>query len=66
MKSFKSIDKWGHIRYKNIRGVLHREDGPARVWPDGSEWYYLNGKWYTKEKWKEEVIKLKLMRLKDL
>lgn len=30
-------------------GVLHNEEGPAVIYPDGSVDYYLNGKRYTKE-----------------
>jgi hypothetical protein len=27
-----------------FNGVLHRADGPARVWPSGTKEWYLNGK----------------------
>jgi hypothetical protein len=47
-------------------GLRHREDGPARIWPDGDVWYYLNGIEYTKEEYETEVAKLKLGRIKDL
>jgi len=30
-------------------GELHRLDGPAVVWGDGYESYYIEGKWLTKE-----------------
>ena len=26
-----------------IKGKLHRENGPAMIYPDGDERYYLNG-----------------------
>ena len=29
--------------YRNQQGLLHRTDGPARVWPDGSQEWYCNG-----------------------
>ena len=31
--------KWWYLNDK-----LHREDGPAVEWADGSKWWYLNGK----------------------
>jgi hypothetical protein len=49
-----------------IDGVLHREDGSAIIWSDRDEWYYLNNKRYSKEDYEQEVIKLKLKRIKDL
>ena len=49
-----------------INGERHREDGPARIWSDGEEWHYLNGKEYSKEDWEEEIVKIKLKRIKDL
>ena len=27
-----------------VNGVLHREDGPAVIYPDGTEQWYLNGR----------------------
>ena len=50
-----------------INGKVHREDGPARIWlEDETEMYYLYNEWYSKEKWEEEVLKIKLGRIKDL
>jgi hypothetical protein len=40
-----------------IDGLLHREDGPARLFSDGTGWYYLDGKSYSKGDW--EIKKLK-------
>ena len=35
------VDRCGSRRYYNAAGQLHREDGPAVVWRDGSlEWYH--------------------------
>ena len=31
------------IEWHNEKGKLHREDGPAIEWPDGSKVWYLNG-----------------------
>jgi hypothetical protein len=49
-------------------GLLHREDGPAYENPIGNfVYYYLNNIYYTsKEEWEQEVVKLKLGRIKDL
>ncbi len=49
-----------------INGQRHREDGPAIIWEDGKEWFYLYGEEYSEDKWKEEVINLKLKRILDL
>ena len=41
MKNGWITNKNGNKRhYKN--GQLHREDGPARIWADGSQYWYLN------------------------
>ena len=76
------------IEYRNKKGNLHRLDGPAREWIDGSkEWWlngeyhredgpaiefsvgtkkwYLNGEYYTEQEWQQEIIKIKLERLKN-
>lgn len=34
----------GIRRYYNHSGQLHREDGPAVIWRDGSEAWFHNGK----------------------
>ena len=31
------------IEYLNEKGQLHREDGPAREWTDGTKQWYING-----------------------
>ncbi len=49
-----------------INGKAHREDGPAFISVYGIKFWYLNSKNYTKEQHQEEVIKLKLERLKNL
>jgi hypothetical protein len=48
-----------------INGQLHREDGPAVEWSDGTKWWYLNSKRYTEQQWQDEVIMIKLERLKN-
>ena len=58
------------IEYENELGQYHRLDGPAIEINDGTkEWWlewYLNGQRYSEEKWKQEVIKIKLKRILDL
>lgn len=34
-------------------GKLHNTDGPALIYPDGKEEYYLNGFHYTKDEFKK-------------
>ena len=34
-----------------LYGELHREDGPAIEWADGSTTWYLNGKEYSEEEY---------------
>ena len=65
-KLSKATNKFGITSYKNEKGQWHREDGPAVEWPDGDVWYYLNGVAYSKKDWEEEVIKIRLERLKGL
>ena len=50
-----------------INGLLHKEDGPAIDWYDGVfKRYYLNDIMYSKEDWENELLKLRLKRLKEL
>ena len=42
------IDKNGYKEYW-IENKLHRLDGPARIWITGTELYYINHKYLTKE-----------------
>jgi hypothetical protein len=50
-----------------INGKLHREDGHAIEYSNGSKQWYLKGKWYSNEQdWQQEIIKIKLERLKKL
>ena len=41
-----------------LNDELHREDGPAIEWADGSKSWYLNGKGLSHSQWKKEVAKL--------
>ena len=39
----KETDSYGTICYYNDLNQLHREDGPACEWANGTKWWYLNG-----------------------
>jgi len=44
MKTYKvTVEEWGTIRWYNENNELHREDGPAIEWFNGSKSWYLNG-----------------------
>jgi hypothetical protein len=66
MEITRTVNENGTIVYTNEKGQLHREDGPAVVWPNGDELYFLNRIGYSKENYEKEVIKLKLKRIIDL
>lgn len=36
------VQEWWVVNGQDIE-VLHREDGPAVIWPDGAEEWYING-----------------------
>jgi len=48
MSPTKTVDSYGIITYK-LNGELHREDGPAKEWPDGSKEWYLNGELHRED-----------------
>ena len=52
--------------YRNEKGELHRLDGPAVEFSNGNKWWYLNYIKYSEEEFHQEIIKLKLKRLKNL
>jgi hypothetical protein len=43
MKSIKTVDEWGNIRYNNEKGQYHREDGPAIERHNGYKAWWING-----------------------
>ena len=49
-----------------INGKYHREDGPAVEYASGDKEWFLNDIQYTEEEYNEELINLKLERLKIL
>ena len=66
-RKFRSVDKYGIIEYKNEKELLHNEDGPAVIYTDGHVEYWINGEYYSiKENWKNEILRLRLQRIKDL
>ena len=50
----KKINKY-NTEWRNDAGQLHREDGPAREWSDGSKEWYLNGNRYSIEEYMELI-----------
>ena len=42
----------GEILWYNRDGEIHREDGPAIVWPDGKFNYFLHDIQYSYVEWK--------------
>jgi hypothetical protein len=49
-----------------INGKLHRENGPAIILGNGVKCWFLNDIEYTEEEYQNELIKLKLNRLRNL
>ena len=46
-KIFESVTKHvfdNRVEYRNDKNQLHREDGPAREYANGSKYWYINGK----------------------
>jgi hypothetical protein len=37
-------DAQGTLRWYNAKGWLHRDDGPAKIYADGDQEWYINGK----------------------
>jgi hypothetical protein len=38
------ISETGTQRWYNEKGELHRDDGPAIIYPNGDKYFYQNGK----------------------
>ena len=38
-----TINKYGVKKWLNNNGQLHRTDGPAVIYPDGTKEYWING-----------------------
>ena len=63
----KTVDSYGIIRYVNDQEFLHREDGPAVLFPEGNCEWWLYGIPYTFSLWcirtdktDEDMVFLKL------
>jgi hypothetical protein len=50
---FKSYEKFDGVKWIN-----HREDGPASMYANGTQQYWLEGKLYDKEEWIKRTTKL--------
>ena len=52
MRSIKSVDEFGNIRYRNEDGLYHREDGPAYESYkklNGVKMWLINGKFHRED-----------------
>lgn len=49
MKVTKTISPYGIIEYRNEAGLLHREDGPAKIYQDGTQTWWLNGQLHRED-----------------
>lgn len=43
MSSKMTIDEEGNRIWRNEKGDIHREDGPAYEWTNGDKYWYFNG-----------------------
>ena len=43
------IDKYGNLYWRNEKGQLHREDGPALITSRGDCHWYINGELHRKD-----------------
>ena len=61
-----------HVIYPNgaehwlVDNQYHCEDGPAYIWTDGTEWYYLYGIEYQKSDYYKELYKRGLLSKQEL
>jgi len=49
------INEYGTKRYYNCEGKLHREEGPAVIWYNGSRYWFLDGESYSQEGFNKEI-----------
>lgn len=54
----------GCVEWRNKEGQLHRTDGPAIKWADGTESWYLNGVRYYRADWLLFEFDAQMFRLK--
>jgi len=48
-----TVDSYGTQIWKNENGYFHREDGPAVIYPDGTQYWYINGKHLTEKQFND-------------
>ena len=48
-------------KYYFFENKIHRLDGPAVIWPDGEEEYWINDKYLTKEEFETHPERLKFL-----
>ena len=57
-----TMSKDGTKYWRLLNGKVHREDGPAVEWENGTKEWWLNGIWYqTQQDW---LIALRPLKLK--
>jgi hypothetical protein len=54
-----STETMGKFKAYCKHGCAHNLDGPAIVFDNGDEWYYINGREYSKEGFDKEVERIK-------
>lgn len=42
----REVDEAGNVWYYNSKNELHRLDGPAIEWADGTKWWYQHDRWH--------------------
>jgi len=56
----------GDVFWRNEKGKLHREDGPAVTCPDGGQAFFLNSIIYTEEEYWKKIKPTKELTIKEL
>ena len=46
----------GTLVWRNDRGQVHREDGPALIYPDGEQYWCINGEFHRVVSNKEIIL----------
>jgi len=60
------INDFNGVQYWYKDGLLHREDGPAEIWPNGYLYWYLNDICYSREDYYRELHKRGVISDEDL
>ena len=56
MKTYKVTVEYGTTKWYDFEsGKLHREDGPACEYANGSKYWYLNDVHLTEQQWKDQT-----------